>query len=203
MEHSKCADPSQWGQVKLVSGQTQVNYPQMYGWQDMSYQSYNGAYPVPNSGSFYNPYANYPTPTTFSFDSEIGMEYDSDLLKGENINLEETDLGVYTDKKTSKVDKIKSPFTSTCKSTSNSHQENIPSINMVVNEEIKYPDSMFKNSKTKSLSLEPIRVKRTRSVKRLECIPKIREPLSVRNTNGLSQNIDLCSNVNPFLSNLN
>jgi len=199
MDHSKYWDSSQWMQVKLINNQIQMNYPQMYGYQALPSQNYNMYYPSQVNWMDNYSFPDYFTPVPTPIGSETEQKYNSDFLKGEKISFLEGDYHTSIEKR---QDKRKSPFTSTWKSTVNSHQENIPSMNVVVNEEIKHPDSIFKTTtKNKSLSLEPIRVKRVKTSSLVA--PKTREPLSVRNTNGISSNVELWGISNPFLSTIN
>ena len=192
MEQSKCEDPSQWMQMKLKSPHILPNYNQI------------PIYPmIPNqyqSGYYYesNPFINYAPQEIHPM--KIDQQYDSDLLKGEIMEFEEKEDSIWSELKDQKR---KSPFASTWKSTENSHQENIPNSNTNIQEEIKHADCIFKNSKFKSLSVKPLRKRKIKQVEKLDCIPKTREPLSVRNTNNVCQNIELPNSTNHLLSTLN
>lgn len=121
--------------------------------------------------------------------------YDSSLLNGtrtdfipENSKVEETVT------KPQKIKERKSSFTSTCKSTAHSHQENTPAL-QCNSEEVKQEFMFIKANKEKSGIYLSIKDSRGKSLKQrqLEFASKQREPLSVRRIN---RNFDdLCSNI--------
>lgn len=133
-------------------------------------------------------------------------KFNSEFLKGDNVMFE-NNWGE-TKNSCSSIKERKSSFSSTWKSTVNSHQENIPSIQGTMNEEIKKEDSYLKSSKYKSQSVRPIRSgAKNQKCKKLDCNIKLREPLTVRkfdkNTDALGPNIDLSRNSIHYFSTLN
>lgn len=93
-----------------------------------------------------------------------------------------------------KIKERKSSFTSTCKSTSHSHQENIPNMTSVHGEEAKHELTfMRENTGMGGIYLDSkIQIKLARS-RQLEIQSKVREPLSVRKIE--RNNEDLCPNI--------
>ena len=80
-------------------------------------------------------------------------------------------------------------FSSTCKSTSNSHQENIPNSSETVWEELKYELKVLFNmnqNQEQSDKLSKSGMKNPKS-KKLDIINKVREPLTVRKFDKNSQ----------------
>lgn len=140
----------------------------------MGYMYPNG-HTMINSQLYSVPQANY----SLSF-SASSVTFDSSILIGDIINSES--CAKNTIKPDKKFKERKSSFNSTCKSTSHSHQENVPHTNEATNEEMKQEseisdipkmkDSLFRLQKTPKKSKKQCDIEYQRS--------KIREPLTVR-----------------------
>lgn len=133
-------------------------------------------------------------------------KFNSEFLKGDNVMFEY--IWMEPKNSCSSIKERKSSFSSTWKSTVNSHQENIPSIQGTINEEIKKEDSYLKSSKYKSQSVRPIRSgAKNQKCKQLDYHTKLREPLTVRkfekNTDASGTHIDLSRNSIHYFSTLN
>ena len=150
----------QCAQVKLTSPQLpygMYDYPCQTPYASMQYQ------PAPNT---------YLPPHT-----EIKTQNSQFSFEGDTLPLEQLQERI-EGPKVSKVKERKSSWTSTCKSTVNSHKENVPS--STVQEEIKIEESDFDCRENKSLSLAPSRGKKSVKEDPLGIVVKNREPLTSR-----------------------
>jgi hypothetical protein len=150
----------QCAQVKLTSPQLpyeMYNFPAQMPYPPVHFQPAPDAY-VSASTSVKDPN------TLFNFE-------------GDALPLEQLQEGI-EGPKTMKVRERKSSWTSTCKSTVNSHKENVPS--STAQEEIKVEESDFDCRENKSLSLAPNRGKKSAKEDPLGIAVKHREPLTSR-----------------------
>lgn len=187
-----------WAQCKLTSQQIQeAYYPASY-YNSSPYGNFGVEmhYPVSqevfaNQFEYALPQVVVKSPLAFTKES---MAYDSSLLKGETQDvLEWEGLTKNNLSDAYKNQEKKWASSSTCKSTSNSHQENILNTSCV-NEEIKWEDLMLNLCQAKEQVSAVLKSNIKARLNKLEVQSKIREPLSVRKFDKNRQ--DLCVNSN-------
>ena len=117
------------------------------------------------------------------------LVYDSSLLNGDAQNVIMKENISRSTPKSSKIQERMSSFSSTWKSTSNSHQENIPSSSVTRCEELKFElSTLFKNNQDQMWTDKASKSnKKNQKIKKLDVLNKIREPLSVRKFDKNSQ----------------
>ncbi len=176
-------------QVRLES--PQINYPLMYPYST-GYVGYAGYYQQTlETGE--NNSQNQDSLAIGISKTEHGPE--PDFLKGEELGIDLRGTA-FCEEKLEEMKDICGGLTSKI------HQENINPPNL--NEESKVVDPVSKTSKSKSLSVESLRQrKKMKPVKKLGSLANIREPLSVRNVNGVCSHNELPGRRGNFLSSLN
>jgi len=177
---NKADDNSQWMQAKLYNEQLTNEFGFMtnyYGTNQNDYEApgYFHTQP-PKLANYYAPSPKIQSlislPTTSN-----DKEFDVSILKGDDLS----ELEIFNKPTIEKDTVSRSSYNSTCKSTSHSHQENIPNPLAVASEEIKFEGRQSPAPKTSESAMKlSCLVKRVQKQKNLGLESKYREPLTVR-----------------------